>query len=151
MNMKEIRILLIIFFLFSFGLVFNDTADAALRKKGKTKSAQTKTAQSKGDINVLITLSKDRGAMADDLDEDTKNYENLKKAFDDSRLKEGESELLTRKEYGEPVIILPEENGKFSRWVYKAAKTSFFSQEKIYLIFDKEKKLIRWEMPKSGR
>lgn len=144
------KIVFTIFFLFLFSLVSYDVSVATSIKKSKTKKVQEKDVQSKASLTPLMELSKDRAVMTNELERDTRNYKTLKAAIERNDLKEGESVSAIRKEYGEPVIILSESNGRFSRWVYKIGNASFFSQERIYLIFNEEGKLVKWKMP-SGR
>lgn len=147
MSLRIVKIFFAVFFLFLFVLMLPNVLGASSAKKSKTKKTQEKDVQSKASLTPLMELSKDRAEMTDELERDTRNYKNLKAAIEKNSLKEGESVLTIKREYGEPVLILSEDSGRVSRWLYKIGNASFFSQEKIYLIFDEEGKLVKWKIP----
>ena len=70
----------------------------------------------------------------------TKAYDAVKEGIEEGTLAVGESQDTIKKEYGEPVVVIPA-NGKFEKWIYKPGYVSHFDGVKIYLYFDNDRKL----------
>ena len=131
----------IVVFLLVVCVFFEGEADAAKKKKDDVKWVKSKTG-----ISSLMTLSKDRGSMIKELNEETENYDKVKGAFDDGRFKKGQSVDEIKKKYGDPVVEMTEQDGVTVRWVYKPSEAVFFTGPKISLFFDAEGNLIEWEL-----
>ncbi len=113
---------------------------------GKSGSGKkVKYVQAPDGLNTLIKMSGDRQKMTKILVEETKNYENAKKAVSKGNIKAGDSASLVRKSCGEPVLILAEGKDGSKRWVYKPMGSTYFEGEKIYLFFDSQDKFVKWE------
>ena len=138
-EMNKIAIIVLGLFLFS---CVSGTWTAAKEKTGKKK--RVKYVKSKNGLKSLMTFAKDRGSMVQEYKEETENYRKVRTALDRGMLKHGESASRIKRKYGEPVIMLPEENGKFVKWIYKPGDKTFFSERKVYLIFDENDKLLGW-------
>ena len=69
--------------------------------------------------------------------QETKTFERVKEAIDEGAIKKGQSKKEIGKRYGDPVVSLQEYGTGRERWIYKPAKSSFFSGAKVYLYFDK--------------
>ncbi|MFH1412391.1 MAG: hypothetical protein ABIG55_07055 [Candidatus Omnitrophota bacterium] len=108
------------------------------------EKAKTKYKMSKHGLEAMIELSQSRDYMVRELNVETENYEKIRKGILSERLKQGSLSEEIRKEYGEPVIDLEDDDGSL-RWVYKPANETFSSKEKVYLIFDSEDKLLSWK------
>lgn len=120
--------------------VFLTTGCAEARQKeGKARWVRSKTG-----LSSLMSLSKDRGAMVRELNDETKNYDNVVSALNDGVLKEGQKAQDIIKKYGEPVVRLPYRNGELTRWVYKPYQETFFQGAKVSLFFDTRGDLVRW-------
>ena len=100
---------------------------------------------SKYGLKNLMQLSKDRGEMVKELNAETKSYDNIKKALDHGLLEKDSTEAEIRKKYGDPVITLHENRTEDVKWVYKPGTVSYFDEQKIYLVFNAEGKLVSWE------
>jgi len=87
-------------------------------------------------LQTLIKVGKDMAEMSKALDDETKNFENVRRAIDKGILKPGKPKSSIRQEYGAPVVEFPKEAHSKETWVYKPASSSFFEGIKIYLIFD---------------
>ncbi|MFC1479862.1 hypothetical protein ACFL5Y_00220 [Candidatus Omnitrophota bacterium] len=123
-------------------------ATAAKAKPDKKKPV--KWVKSKYGVKALMKLSKDRGKMVKEYKQETENYKKVEKAIARGQLAKGESATRIEKRYGAPVITFTDAKNKTRQWVYKPGNLSFFSGEKIYLIFDNEDKLIEWKLPQHG-
>lgn len=100
--------------------------------------------KSKHGLESLTRLNKDRNEMIRILKEETNNYEAVKNAIFSHQLQRGSSAHKIIKLYGKPVITFSEPAGTGLKWLYKPSSASFFSKEKIYLIFDKNNNLTEW-------
>jgi len=130
-----------------FSCVFVPNAESKEPKK------KVRYVKSKDGLRTLMAMSSDRGKMIREFNNDTKSFEKILKAISDSRIKKGDIADKIKKKYGEPVVIVPEdESGTLSRWVYKPGTESFFEGNKAYLIFDQEGHLEKFEVipPKTS-
>lgn len=85
-------------------------------------------------LDALVEVGRSQGEIAKTLNQETKNFENVRRALEKGILKNGMPSDAIRKLYGDPVIEFKE--GAKVKWVYKAAESSFSDGLKIYLIFD---------------
>ena len=90
-------------------------------------------------------MSGDRQKMTRVLVDETKNYEAAKTTISRGNIKPGDSSVSVRKSCGEPVLILDDGKDGSKRWVYKPMASTYFAGEKIYLFFDPQDKLVKWE------
>ena len=98
-----------------------------------------------GATEALIKVGKSQAEMMQVAREETRNYEKIRNAIHNGRLEENQIAQDIEKKYGKPVVILPARKGSLERWVYKPAEVSFFSGQKIYLFFNENMELVRWE------
>jgi len=89
----------------------------------------------------LAAVGKSQKAAEKVLAKETKAFEAVKNGLATGDIKEGQTQEEILKKYGEPVIAMPEENYT-EKWIYKPGHATYFDNIKIYLFFDKDKKLI---------
>ena len=70
--------------------------------------------------------------------QETKAFERVKEAIDKGAIKKGQSKKEIESRYGDPVVSIPEYGTGREKWIYKPAKSSFFSGVKACLYFDKD-------------
>lgn len=99
-------------------------------------------------LSTLSKVSSSMGKMQKVLDNETKTYKSVLRGIKRGRIKEGQSQDEVSKRYGEPVIVIPENN--MEKWVYKPAHASYFDNIKVYLFFDPDKKLAKIETFGTG-
>ncbi|NQT32172.1 MAG: hypothetical protein HQ594_00690 [Candidatus Omnitrophica bacterium] len=95
-------------------------------------------------LDTLIEVDESQKKMGKELKYETASYERIKKAVSAGVLTEGLDAVRIQKKYGSAVVVLSEEDGS-SKWVYKPARESFFTGEKVYLIFNEDDELVSWE------
>ena len=101
-------------------------------------------------LDTLIEVGQSMGDIAKESNEETRNFEGVKRAIERGSLKAGEAKDSIRKKYGDPVVDFPKDANGPEKWVYKPASSSYFEGIKIYLYFDdsgnlKETKTINKE------
>jgi hypothetical protein len=126
--------------LLAFACVMPGDSRASEAKKDKVKWVKSKTG-----LSSLMTLSKDRSEMIAEYKRETRSYNLLKKAMESGLLESGAADEEIIKKYGQPVMAMEDAVGDTVRWVYKPSEADYFKGEKIYLFFDKDGKLNRWE------
>ncbi len=95
------------------------------------------------DLGFLKELADDEKEKAKAIESDTRNYEKLKEALAVGKLKPGMPIEEIRDRYGEPVVKTQEKEGM--RLGYKPGPASWFGEQKIYLFFDVQGKLIKFQ------
>jgi len=98
-----------------------------------------------GGTDTLMKVGKSQSEMAAAAKSESANYDKIKNAIKNGRLSEGDAARDIIKRYGEPVVMLPARKGRPEKWVYKPAGAEFFSNEKIYLFFDENGGLLKWQ------
>ena len=96
------------------------------------------------EIGTLRALGKDQDEQKEVLDQDTKNFERLKKALLASKLHAGMSAAEVRKVAGEPIVRHGGSAESPAQWSYKRGDGDWFKDEVIHLYFDPEGRLLRW-------
>ena len=91
-----------------------------------------------GDLRALAASQADAQRA---YDEETRAFERVKEAIQRGDIKKGQTKKEIRKRYGEPVVNTSEFETLREKWIYKPAKSSFFSGVKAYLFFDRDNKL----------
>jgi len=115
------------------------------------KKKKVKYVRAKHGIETMIELSTDRDKMVREFNIDTMNFEKVLKGINDSKIKAGDTDKGIKKQYGEPVVVVPVDNtGELERWVYKPGIGSFFDGNKIYLIFNKDGYLKETKIINAG-
>ncbi len=98
----------------------------------------------KGGLGSLIAFGRTRAEMVRQYNAETKSYNSIKKAVDSGQLREGDAASTVKRRYGDPVITLTDDRDSTTKWIYKPAEASFSSNQKIYLTFDENDKLVEW-------
>ncbi len=122
--------------------------EAGARASGK-KEKKVKYVRSKDGLQALIELGRKNREMEKELEGETSSYGEIRDALDEGRLEKGETAADIVKKYGEPVIVLSGEKEGGQKWVYKPAQASFWSDEKVYLLFDEKGELEDWYLPRN--
>ena len=94
-------------------------------------------------LQPLIELGKNEKLKQKAYAQETDSFERVKNYIQSEKIKEILSKDAALKTFGEPVVIFPGDTQE--KWVYKAAESSWFGGEKIYLFFDKQGNLINRE------
>jgi len=97
------------------------------------------------DLKTLMEIGKSQADIAKSLGEETKNYNRIKEAIIAKEFKEGMLADTIRKKYGEPIIEVFDKKKNAYKWLYMPAASSHFKGEKLYLLVDKDGKLVGWE------
>lgn len=127
------------------------TANFALAGEKGMRAKKVKWVKSKDGLKALIELSKSMGKSAEQLKEETRNYDRARKAASEGELKKGETVSRVAKTLGEPVVILSCEDTKAVKWVYKPGNATFFDYKKVYLNFDENGELVDWKVVDGKR
>jgi hypothetical protein len=77
------------------------------------------------------------------LKEEAERFEKVLGALKSGAIQKGALSGEIEKSYGAPVVVIPKDEGQ--SWLYNAKGRRWFKQPKIYLYFDREKKLKKWE------
>ncbi|MFA6636863.1 MAG: hypothetical protein WCV56_07180 [Candidatus Omnitrophota bacterium] len=101
--------------------------------------------RSKTGLSSLMTLSKDRDAMAAEYRDETRNYESIRKDLDAGLLSKGMRDKEIIKKYGKAVIVIPESENGTVRWVYKPGEADHSKGPKVYLFFGFDGILESWK------
>ncbi|MGB2631085.1 MAG: hypothetical protein WBD24_02275 [Candidatus Omnitrophota bacterium] len=116
------------------------------QEEKKSTSSKVKYVKSKHGVRALIKLGKSQASMAKEVERQTRNYNKVLEAINDGDLKKGQTASSVQKAVGEPVIILSREGQEVVKWVYKPGNVTFFEDEKVYLMFDKNDELVDWKV-----
>lgn len=93
-----------------------------------------------GEIRRLTGIANSMDRMANEQEQEGKNYDKAKEFINGPKIQEGLTKEDVVKECGKPVATADEG----LRWVYKPPTSTFFKGEKIYLFFNNDGKLIDW-------
>ncbi|MBL7072595.1 MAG: hypothetical protein ISS33_02295 [Candidatus Omnitrophica bacterium] len=115
----------------------------------RNETKKVKYTKIKGGLKNLLNFARSRKGMIKELNQETKNYQKIKKAVKKGQLEKGMNASLVKKRYGKGVITLScDKNAE--EWVYKNADETYFNAEKIYLKFSADGKLTDWrEVPQK--
>ena len=134
--------IIIIFAVFVYSCVVCCITIAEERKPAK----KVKYVKSRYGVKALMAFAKSRSRMVKEYEQDTKSYKKIKKAIDGDQLRKGEASSGIERQYGQPVITLPGEKDGTVKWIYKPADKTFFEDEKVSLIFDRDGQLVEWQI-----
>jgi type III secretory pathway component EscV len=121
--------------------------DQGTSSKSKPTSKSVKYVKSPDAIPALIELSNQRKSMIKDYADETAAYSKVKSAVDDNTLAKGIGMEEVKARFGEPVAVDNVNIEGVTKWIYKPGKSDIFSKDKIYLVFDKEGKLVETRRP----
>ena len=94
-------------------------------------------------------LSDEMKKKAAELDDETENYNKAAKALDRGAVKPGMTDQDIVKLVGQPVIRFESDDGSGIEWVYKPGRESYFTGNKIYLLFDGNGMFQSWRIVKG--
>lgn len=95
------------------------------------------------EVDTLREFEQDQKWKAEVVAEEERNFQEVKKAIQEGRLKKGILSSEIAQQFGQPVLSSPE--GKEQRWLYKGRGGHWFKAPKVYLYFDESNQLQRWE------
>lgn len=95
------------------------------------------------EVDTLREFEQDANWKAQVVAEEERNFQEVKKAIQDGRLKKGIPSSEIAQQFGQPVLSSPE--GKNQRWLYKGRGGHWFKAPKVYLYLDENNQLQRWE------
>ncbi|MBI4367981.1 MAG: hypothetical protein HY588_01160 [Candidatus Omnitrophica bacterium] len=98
---------------------------------------------SPSNVGFLKGLAANEEQKAAVLQAETVRFQELKRAISDRKLKTEISQGEFERQFGKPVVVLQE--GTREKYVYKSGKAGWFGGEKVYLYFDQQSKLVKWE------
>ena len=98
-------------------------------------------------LKTLMRLGANQAKMAKALKEETRNYNNVRKAIVSGKLKEGMSADKIRKKYGDPIMdnIFDKKRNAY-KWIYMPATSNHFEGEKLYLFVNDNSELVGWKL-----
>lgn len=112
-----------------------------------SSSKPVKYVKSPDAIPALIELSNQRKEMIKDYADETAAYSKVKSAVEDDTLAKGIGMEEIKQRFGEPVAVDNVNIEGVTKWIYKPGRSDIFSKDKIYLVFDKEGKLVETRRP----
>lgn len=89
-------------------------------------------------LDVLIEVAKSQAQIKKQYEEETKNFEKVKKAIELGAIKRGQARSDIRAKYGEPVVSIKNADGKREDCIYKPETSSFFEGVRATLVFTEE-------------
>ena len=92
-------------------------------------------------IGELMEISRAQADAQKAYGEETKAFERVKAAIQNKEITKGQAKKDVSERYGQPVVNTQEFETGREKWIYKPAKSSFFSGPKACLYFDKNDKL----------
>ena len=113
---------------------------------GDLFAAKKKYEKISGGLDALIEISQDQKKMEKVLRAETKSYKKVKRAVASDSIKIGDQASLISDKYGDPVVMLKEED-LTEKWIYKDGNSDFFSQEQIWLVFGEDGNLTAVQYP----
>jgi hypothetical protein len=92
-------------------------------------------------LSELLEIGKEQDEIQSALKDETKCYNKISSAVSDGQLTIGLSKDEIFNEYGQPSVIVPQNDGQ-TKAVYKPSNRSYFDNEKVTLFFDAHDKLL---------
>ncbi len=100
-------------------------------------SSFTGMAMSDG-LDSLIEVGRSQGEIAKAYAEETRTYENVKRAIQNGAIKKGMTAKAVLDKYYEPVVVVGEYGTDRKKWIYKPQTSDFFEGPRISLFFTKD-------------
>ena len=94
-------------------------------------------------VQTLVEIEKDMKVKDEALEKSDESYLKLKTAMEEHHIKAGTKSSRVKKRFGKPVAVLTDGEGE--RWFYRAKEGGRFKAHKIYLFFNKNRRLEKWE------
>ncbi len=89
-------------------------------------------------LDVLIEVAKSQAQIKKQYEEETKNFERVKKGVESSAIKKGQVKSDIQAKYGEPVVSIKDPDGKREDCIYKPETSSFFKGIRATLVFTEQ-------------
>lgn len=122
--------------------------DRKTKEKSDTSGQNVKYTKSPDALPALINLSNARKEMVNDINAQNTVYSRVVSDARSGSISQGATMDQIKSWYGEPVDVDDKNVEGVTKWIYKKVSKDIASKEKIYLVFDKDGKLMRWEEPK---
>jgi len=98
------------------------------------------------DLTTLVSQAKEEGGKQADLDREQKSFKALEEAIRAGKVRPGMTQSSIENRFGEPIVVLEEQKGR-TAWLYQSPDWNWFAARKIYLEFDRNGKLRKWDIP----
>lgn len=89
-------------------------------------------------LGTLIEVAKSQAEIKKQYDEETRNFERVKKGIESGAIKKGGIRADIEAKYGAPVVFVKDIDEKREDCVYKPATSSFFKGIRATLIYTKD-------------
>jgi hypothetical protein len=89
-------------------------------------------------LDVLIEVAKSQAQIKKQYEEETKNFERVKKGIGSDAIKKGQTKSDIQAKYGEPVVSIKNADGKREDCIYKPETSSFFKGIRATLVFTEQ-------------
>jgi hypothetical protein len=89
-------------------------------------------------LDVLIQAAKSQAEIKKQYEEETKNFERVKKGIESGAIKKGQAKADIYAKYGQPVVSIKDMDGKRKDCIYKPESSSFFNGIRATLIFTEQ-------------
>ena len=89
-------------------------------------------------LDVLINVAKSQASIQKQYAEETRAFENVKKAIEAGAIKKGQARPDIKGRYGEPVVAIKDVDGKREYWIYKPETSSFFKGIRAKIFFTED-------------
>jgi hypothetical protein len=89
-------------------------------------------------LDVLIQVAKSQAEIKKQYEEETRNFEKVKKGIESGAIAKGQARADILSKYGEPVVSIKNMDGKREDCIYKPETSSFFAGIRATLIFTQD-------------
>lgn len=89
-------------------------------------------------LGTLIDVAKSQADIKEQYEEETENFERVKKAVESDNIKKGMAKADIQRRYGDPVVSIKDMDGKREDCIYKPGRSSFFEGIRATLIYTEE-------------
>lgn len=89
-------------------------------------------------LDVLIEVAKSQAEIKKQYEEETRNFERVKKGIESGAIKNGQTKSDLQAKYGKPVVSIKDPDGKREDWIYKPETSSFFKGIRATLVFTEQ-------------
>lgn len=89
-------------------------------------------------LDVLIQVAKSQAEIKKQYEEETRNFERVKKGIESGAIKKGQAKTDILARYGGPVVAVKDMDGKREDCIYKPETSSFFKGVRATLVFTEQ-------------
>jgi len=89
-------------------------------------------------LDTLIEMGKSQAEIQKEYTDETRAFENVKKAIESGAIKRRQTKKSILDSYGESVVVVKDRDGIREDWIYKPAESSFFKGIRATLIFTED-------------